>query len=389
MSAAPVDATHAPGAPLPALIVGAGPAGLASAACLQRRGIEALVLEAGPSLAHSWRHHYDRLRLHTVKQQSHMPGLPFARELPRYPSRADVVAYLETYAARFAIAPRTGEAVNRVRAEAGAFAVETPRATYRARAVVMAAGLNRLPSAEGLPEQEHFRGTVIHSRDYRNADRFAGQRVLVVGGGNTGAEIALDLAEHGARPTLALRSPVNVVPRDFLGLPTQLTAIRTRRLPIKLRDAIGRLVSRLAFGNLARYGLARPAFGPLTSIERRRRIPIIDVGTIAAIKRGDIAVKPAVTRFTESGAVFADDTRAELDAVVLATGYRPALGEILDMPGVLDDQGVPRDWRGGGVQPNLFFVGYTQPATGLLRQIGIEAEAAAAAIATAGALTRT
>ena len=381
---------NTPTAPLPALVVGAGPAGLASAACLKRRGIEALVLEAGPSLAHSWRHHYDRLHLHTVKQQSHMPGLPFARELPRYPSRADVVAYLEAYAARFAIAPRTGEAVRRVRAEDGGFVVESTRATYRARAVVMAVGLNRLPNPEHLPDQARFRGAVIHSRDYRNADRFAGQRVLVVGAGNTGAEIALDLAEHGARPTLAVRSPVNIVPRDFLGLPTQLTAIRIRRLPLKMRDGIGRLVSRLAFGNLARYGLERPAFGPLTSIELRRRIPIIDVGTIAAIKRGDIAVKPAVTRFTESGAAFADDTVAELDAVVLATGYRPALGEILDdMPGVLDDQGYPRDWRGGGAQPNLFFVGYTQPATGLLRQIGIDAEAAAAAIAAAGALTRT
>ena len=128
---------------------------------------------------------------------------------------------------------------------------------------------------------------------------------------------------------------------------------------------------------------------PRRRIERRGRIPIIDVGTIAAIKRGDIAVKPAVTRFTASGAAFADDTVADFDAVVLATGYRPALEQILDVPGALDEQGHPRDWRGGGAQPNLFFVGYTQPATGLLRQIGIDAEAAADAIASAGALTRT
>jgi phytoene dehydrogenase-like protein len=98
---------------LPALIVGAGPAGLASAACLKQRGIEPLVLEAGASLANSWRHHYDRLRLHTVKQQSSMPGVPFARELARYPTRAEVIAYLEAYAARFAIVPSTGEAVRR------------------------------------------------------------------------------------------------------------------------------------------------------------------------------------------------------------------------------------------------------------------------------------
>jgi len=134
------------------VIVGAGPAGLATAACLKQRGVEALVLEAGPALGHAWRHHYDRLRLHTVKEQSHLPGVPFAAEVPRYPSRAEVVAYLETYAARFAIAPRTGEAVRSVRAApAGGFAIETDPALYRARAVVLATGYNRLPNPDRLP----------------------------------------------------------------------------------------------------------------------------------------------------------------------------------------------------------------------------------------------
>ena len=366
---------------LPVLIVGAGPAGLATAACLKQRGIEPLVLEAGASLGNSWRHHYDRLRLHTVKQQSHLPGVPFANELARYPTRAEVIAYLEAYASRFAIVPRAAEAVRRVRAAGDGFVVETARAVYRARAVVIACGLNRIPNPERLPGQERFRGTLIHSRDYRNADRFFDQRVLVVGAGNTGAEIAVDLAEH-ARPTLALRSPVNIVPRDFLGMPTQLTSIRMRRLPLKLADAVARLVSRLSFGNLARYGLPRPALGPLTAFKVRRRVPIIDVGTIAAVKRGDIAVKPAVVRFTETGALFADGSAAEFDAVVLAIGYRPALEGIVAVPGALDDEGYPRDWR-GGAHPGLFFVGYEQPSTGLLREIAIQAEAVAAAIARA------
>ncbi len=164
-------------------------------------------------------------------------------------------------------------------------------------------------------------------------------------------------------------------------MPTQLTSIRTRWLPLAVRDRIGRLVSRLAFGNLTAYGLARPELGPLSAIALRRRVPLIDVGTIAAIKRGEIAVKPAVVRFTERGATFADDSTVELDAVVLATGYRPGLEEILDVPGVLDGEGFPRDWRGGGAPPNLFFVGYTQPTTGLLRQIAIDAEMVAGAIA--------
>lgn len=366
--------------PLPALIVGAGPAGLATAACLEQRGVHALVLEAGPSLGNSWRQHYDRLRLHTVKQQSQLPGFSFAKDLPRYPARADMVAYLEAYAARFGVQPRTGEPVRRVSATDGGFVVESARTIYRARAVVIAAGLNRVANPERLPGQERFRGTLLHSATYRNGDTFAGRRVLVVGAGNTGAEIALDLAERGAKPTIALRSPVNVVPRDFLGMPTQLTSIRMRWAPLPLADGLGRLVSRLAFGNLARHGLTRPELGPLSAIKLRRRIPLIDVGTIAAIKRGEIAVKPAVERLTETGAAFADGSAAEFDAAVLATGYRPALGDFLAVPGVLDDDGYPRDWSGGGACPNLYFVGYTQPATGLLREIAIEAQAVADAI---------
>ena len=168
-------------------------------------------------------------------------------------------------------------------------------------------------------------------------------------------------------------------------MPTQLTSIRTRWLPLAVRDQIGRLVSRLAFGNLARYGLARPDLGPLSAIALRRRVPLIDVGTIAAIKRGAIAVKPAVVRFTETGAAFADDSAGEFDAVVLATGYRPGLEEMIAVSGTLDEDGYPRDWRGGGAAPNLFFIGYTQPATGLLRQIAIEAEAIARAITSSSA----
>jgi cation diffusion facilitator CzcD-associated flavoprotein CzcO len=248
---------------------------------------------------------------------------------------------------------------------------------------VVATGLNRVANPDRLPDQEQFRGALVHSAAYRNGDAFAGRRVLVVGAGNTGAEIALDLAERGAKPTLALRNPVNVVPRDFLGMPTQLTSIRIRWLPLWLADAIGRLVSRLAFGNLRRLGFARPALGPLSAIKLRRRIPLIDVGTIAAIKRGEIAVKPAVAHFTATGAAFADGSVAAFDAAVLATGYRPALADFIDVPGVLDDAGQPRDWRGGGAHPNLFFAGYDQPATGLLRQIAIEAGAIAAAIAPA------
>jgi indole-3-pyruvate monooxygenase len=373
------------GAPLPALIVGAGPAGLASAACLKRRGVEAVVLDAAADVGSAWRRHYERLRLHTVKQRSILPGLAFGAAVPRYPSRADLVAYLEAYAAHFAIAPRLNEAVRRVSASQvdDGFVVESTRAVYRARAVVVGTGYNRVANPQRLPDQDRFRGTILHSARYGTGDAFAGQRVLVVGAGNTGAELALDLAERGAKPTLAVRAPVNVVPRDFLGLPIQTATLRLARLPLPLADRIGRAVSRLAFGDVARLGFGRPALGPLSAIKLRRRIPLIDVGTIAAVKRGDVAVKPGVERLTEAGAVFADGSEAAFDAVVLATGFRPALEEIVDVPGALDDDGHPRDWRGGGARANLFFVGYEIVPTGHLREIALRAEAVAAEIARA------
>jgi cation diffusion facilitator CzcD-associated flavoprotein CzcO len=212
--------------------------------------------------------------------------------------------------------------------------------------------------------------------------------VLVVGAGNTGAEIALDLLEHGATPTLSVRTPVNVVPRDFLGMPTQVTSIRMRKLPLALADRIGRMVSRLAFGNLARHGLLRPTLGPLSAIKLRGRIPLIDVGTIAAIKRGAIAVKPALVRFTEDGAVFSDDSAIEIDAAILATGYRPGLADIVAVEGALDDAGYPRDWRAGGAHRGLYFVGYANVATGLLREIGLQAQAVADDAARAGSSER-
>ena len=381
MPSAGNEPTDAREAPVPALIVGAGPAGLAAAACLKQRGIDALVLDAGTAVGTSWRQRYDRLHLHTVKQHSFLPGMRFPKDVPRYPSAAQMIAYLEAYAAKFAIHPRFNEPVRRVSVAGGGFVVETARAVHRARAVVMATGYNRVPNPDRPRGAEQYQGQLLHAASYRNAEPFVGKNVLVVGAGNTGAEIALELAERGAKPTLAVRNPVNVVPREFLGLPTQVTSIRMRRAPIALGDSLGRLISRLVFGNLARFGLGRPDLGPLSAIKLRRRIPLIDIGTIAAIKDGRIAVKPAVDQLTPQGATFADSSAGEYHAIVLATGYGPALAEIVDVPGVLAADGHPRDWRGGGACPNLFFVGFHNVATGLLREIGIEAQKVAAAIA--------
>jgi cation diffusion facilitator CzcD-associated flavoprotein CzcO len=206
--------------------------------------------------------------------------------------------------------------------------------------------------------------------------------VLVVGFGNSGAEIALDLCEHGARVSLAIRGAAHVVPRELFGIPILAIAIAERVLPPPLADAINAPILRAVLGDLGRYGLVQSAGGPLTRVRREGRIPVIDVGTIARIKRGEIGVRPGIERFTEDSVVFTGGGPEAFDAVVLATGYRARVDAFLeDAGGALDPDGTPRSsGRESGV-PGLYFCGYHVAATGMLREIAREARQIAAAIA--------
>src|SRR5690349_10157982 len=177
------------------IVVGAGPAGLAVGACLRRLGLEPTILERGTAAGWSWHGHYDRLHLHTVKDHSALPYHPFPAGVPRYPSRQEVITYLEGYATTFDLKPRFGEDVRRIwRTESG-WHIETGSGRYTAPDVVIATGYNRSPVVPVWPDQDLFRGRVIQSAVYRSPEEFRGRRTLVVGMGNTGAEIALDLAE--------------------------------------------------------------------------------------------------------------------------------------------------------------------------------------------------
>jgi len=204
--------------------------------------------------------------------------------------------------------------------------------------------------------------------------------VLVVGLGNSGGEIAIDLCEHGARPAISVRSAVNVVPRDFLGIPILAWGIALSVLPGRLADAIAALVSRLSFGRLERLGLRQLSYGPMTQIRREGRIPLLDVGTIERVRSGAIEVLPGVESFSNGAARFAGGLERSFDAVVLATGYRPALEAFLDPAAeALDSRGLPRK-SGADTAPGLFFCGFHVAPTGMLREIAREARSIAAAI---------
>lgn len=367
----------------PVIVVGAGPAGLAVAACLKQQAIDATVLEAADSVGSSWRSHYRRLHLHTPKDISGLPGFAMPLEYPRFPSRQQLVDYLESYARHFEIEPRFGEAVERIeRAGDESWTVRTSAASYGARNVVVATGYNRQPFIPEWPGIDEFEGEVSHSREYRDGEPYVGKRVLVVGTGNTGAEIVICLHEHEAADiSLCVRSEVDVVPREFLGIPITRYAIFNQPLPLGVQDAITRTVSRVRFGNLKRWGL-RPSGHPISRIVGQGRIPLIDIGTVDLIKKGRVRVVGAIERFTRKGVVVPEG-ELELDAVILATGYRTGLSDLVaESKAVLDERGIPTRLGAESQLPGLFFVGFSNPPTGLLRSIGIDAEKAASEIAT-------
>lgn len=363
-----------------AVIIGAGPAGLAVGACLARAQISFTILERQLAVGASWRGHYDRLHLHTNKGTSALPFIPFPRDYPRYPSRDQVVAYLESYAHAFHLEPRFGEEVIAARRRDDHWEVETRDGAYIARHLVVATGLNRDPITPRWQGQDDYRGRIMHSRDYRNGAEFRGARVLVVGIGNSGAEIALDLHQQGALPTIAVRGPVNVLPRDILGVPIVAAGRLTRLLPPRVADRINAPLLRLVLGDLQPYGLRRPPYGPLTQIAATGRTPLIDVGTIGAIKAGKIAIRPGIDRFVEDGVLFTDGRGESFDAIVLATGYRAGLKSLINIDGALDEQADPRLVT-RSLPDGLHLCGFTTTAKGVLNQIAVDAPRIAARIA--------
>ena len=369
------------------LVIGAGPAGLAAAATLKATGRVPLVIEKAAQVGSSWRNHYRRLHLHTVKSLSALPGLAFPAALPRYVPRQGVVDYLEAYAARHGIEPRFGEeATTIVRGEGGRWRTTTRSGgAFAANAVVVTTGANNLPFAPGLESESAFGGEIVHSRDYRDATPFAGRRVLVVGMGNTGAEIALDLAEHGVAVALSVRSPVNIVHRDVLGRPSQQTSLLLSRLPAALGDRLATFLCDVTVGDIGRYGLQRSPISPLRQLRELGRTPVIDVGTLARIRSGQIAVHPGIRRLVAGAVEFVDGRTAPFDAVVLATGYRTGVAALFpDVAVPVDAAGLPTRLAGTGALAGIYFIGFDlrQPG-GLLRTIAQQATEVAAAIGAA------
>ncbi|MFJ7064675.1 flavin-containing monooxygenase [Streptomyces sp. NPDC101115] len=374
--------------PHPVYVIGGGPGGLAVAAALRARGVRAVVVEKADAVGNSWRHHYDRLRLHTTRRLSALPGLKMPRSFGRWVARADVVRYLETYAEFHDLEVVTGVEVFRVERDGADWTLHaTGGRRLVGSAVVVATGYNhtpRLPAWPGLGTYEREPGReLVHASAYRNPKPYEGKDVLVVGAGNTGAEIAADLAEGGAaRVRLAVRTPPYIVRRATLGWPSQRSGILVRRLPVGLVDRLTGLLGRFMTADLSAHGMPR-AEGGLYSRVRSGAIPVQDVGLVAAVRAGKVEPVAAVESFDGGEVVLADGSRIAPDAVIAATGYQRALEPLLGHLGVLDERGRPAvtGARCPREAPGLYFTGFTNPISGMFREMALDAERIARRIA--------
>ncbi len=371
--------------PRPVYVIGGGPGGLAAAAALRGRGVRAVVVEKSDDVGASWRRHYDRLRLHTTRRLSALPGLPMPRRFGRWVARADVVRYLEKYAEFHELEIVTGVEVTHLESDGnGGWTLHaTGGRVLTAAAVVVATGYNHTPRLPDWPGRDAYTGRLLHAADYRDPAPYAGLDVLVVGVGNTGAEIAVDLAEGGAaRVRLAVRTAPHLVRRSTAGWPAQRTGILVRRLPVRLVDRLGALVAKVSVPDLSAYGLPRPSTG-LYSRVREGAIPVQDVGLIDAVRAGRVEPVAAVEGFEGPEVVLTDGSRITPDAVVAATGYRRALeGLVGGLDGVLDERGRPRTHgaRTPAQAPGLYFTGFSNPISGMFREMARDAEKIAGAV---------
>ncbi len=363
------------------VVIGAGPAGLAAAAELGRLGLPATVLEQSSAVGASWRARYDRLRLNSSRWFSNLPGLRHERGGGPFPSRDQMVAYLEEYTRANGLDVRVDTRVERLDRNGSGWSLQTSQGELEAEQVIVSSGYAHTPFTPDWPGRDRFGGELLHAADYRNPEAFRDRDVLVVGPGCSGMEIAYDLIDGGARRVrLAVRTPPNILIRSPMG---PLFARLMLKLGPRRADRIMPLIRRLEVGDLTEYGLPAPEEGVFSRLMRLGVAPaIVDKEVIQAIKDRRIEIVAGVESLDDDGVVLADGARIEPEAVIAATGYRCGLEPVVGHLGVLDERGVPSPPNGDEAAPGLRFIGYL-PRPAHIGLMAREATQAAEAIATA------
>jgi glycine/D-amino acid oxidase-like deaminating enzyme len=343
----------------PVIVVGAGPSGLSTAGALARLGVRATVLERDAEVGTRWAERYDRLRLHTIKRFSGLAHYPLPRELPRYITKDEFARYLRDYALQLGLDVRLRAEATRISRNGQGWVVQTPDVAFHAPVVVVATGKYDAPVVPEWPGRQAFRGSLTHASAYRSGADYVGKDVLVVGVGNTGAEIAADLVESGARRVaVAVRTSPPITRRDIVGIPIQVLGMAASVLPPRASDRIASALRRVAIGDLSRYGLGPAEWGTFTA----KRPPLIDVGFLRQLRAGSVEILPGVERLYESEVGFADGRSERFDAVIAATGYRNTLADLVDLDG--ETLQTPAGGAPARLAPRLYVIGFRATVRG-------------------------
>jgi hypothetical protein len=357
------------------LIIGSSLSGLATAACLQQQHIEFIIIEKQNEVAAPWRNHYERLHLHTSKRFSHLPFKKFNSKIPRYPARQQVVDYMDEYRKEFDINPAFNTEAIAIKKEGIYWITETTKGVFRSNYLIMATGAFGKPRAVSFKGMETFPGKICHSYQYKTGKDFKAQKVLVVGFGNSACEIAIDLYEQGAIPSMAVRSAVNVVPRDVFGIPVLELSILMRRLSPRFVDTITAPLMKWLIGDIKKLGLKRMPYGPLEGILKDGKAPILDIGTIQHIRKGHIKINDDID-YIENNLIHFKDGKAEtFDAIIACIGYYRVYAEIMDIDPIrFEDLKAPVSKQKYFGRDGLYFCGYWISPTGQIREIASDAQ---------------
>ncbi|XP_021746331.1 probable indole-3-pyruvate monooxygenase YUCCA4 [Chenopodium quinoa] len=348
------------------IIVGAGPSGLAVAACLRKQGIPSLILERSDCIAPLWQQKtYDRLKLHLPRKFCELPLMGFPKDYPKYPSKKQFISYMESYAAFFNISPVFNQEVESAEfdTETRVWRLKIKEIEYISKWVIIATGENAEPLIPEIQGIEKFQGKFLHTSLYKSGIEFKNQRVLVIGCGNSGMEVSKDLCRYNAMPFMVVRNSVHVLPREMFGFSTFGVAMALLKwLPLRLVDKFLLLVANLTLGNTDRLGLRRPKTGPIELKNATGKTPVLDVGALSLIKSGNIKVMEGVKEITKNGAKFIDGHEREFDSIILATGYKSNVPFWLKDCEFFSDDGMPKvpfpnGWKGG---KGLYTVGFTR-----------------------------
>ncbi|RUX01101.1 NAD(P)/FAD-dependent oxidoreductase, partial [Mesorhizobium sp. M8A.F.Ca.ET.059.01.1.1] len=354
---------------------------------LMKAGVATVVLEKESRLAEPWRRRHDQLHLNTHRDLSALPGLAYPKGTPAFPHRDVVIRHMNDFHEANRLPVEFGVSVEAIMSGGDHWIVRTSAGSRLARHVVVATGRDREAYTPQWKGMEAFRGRIIHSADFGDAQAYAGKKVLVVGAGNSGFDALNHLAGiDTAAVWLSARNGPVLLPKRIGKIAVHRLSPLMARLPLRVADAVMAVTRRLVFGDLTKFGMPRAPAGGASRLTSDYTAIAADDGAVNAIKSGRILVVPGIREFTRDGVILANGSLIAPDIVIAATGYRTGLERMVGNLGVLDEKGVPL-FNGGQADPKLpglWFTGMRPSIRGCFANAGILAKAIARRVARPG-----